>query len=479
MKLHYLRGDFKPGIPSVFAILTVLGLLSVGSLKFAAGGYKANGVLFADSSGVASSTSRVTIDGNTGGLTWTNATGSNLTLNGGFVVSSTTGIPLGATGLNASTILTIDDANYDSNLVFNNSSILGSLGFTNYISEAGLAGSRAEVYTFAQVSSSAIGWESEPSEAIVAGLAHPNPAIAKYWVGKDPTGYMSIFSSFGPYSYADSNKKDIGGSGLAMRNIYASGTGYIANLESTGILFSKATGTHTTSTNMYATTYRGGSYYGDGYFANTNGTTNLGSALNSFANIYSSGTVFGVNATYTGTVQQGSFVTQSDAGYIQAWQSLIAGSATGVQQGGYFMAGNVPVFGFRCLSDGAGGCIASSTAMVVNVPIVQPPMATSTMMVSTGTQFLVDDAYGIYNLVASGTAPVTPSQIVATGTAQTLATTCVEFVGTDDTRTVTIYDSAYIHLAGGVSMVLGDGDSLTLCSMMSRGYWRERYRSDN
>jgi hypothetical protein len=33
MKLHYLRGDFKPGIPSVFAILTVLGLLTVGSLN--------------------------------------------------------------------------------------------------------------------------------------------------------------------------------------------------------------------------------------------------------------------------------------------------------------------------------------------------------------------------------------------------------------------------------------------------------------
>jgi hypothetical protein len=170
-----------------------------------------------------------------GPIGFSSATGSNLTLNGGLVVSSTTGIPLGATGLNASAILTIDDANYDSNLVFNNSSILGSLGFTNYISEAGLAGSRAEVYTFAQVTSSAIGWELEPSEAVAAGLAHPNPAIAKYWVGKDPTGYMSIFSSFGPYSYADSNKKDIGGSGLAMRNIYASGTGFIANVSSTNI----------------------------------------------------------------------------------------------------------------------------------------------------------------------------------------------------------------------------------------------------
>jgi hypothetical protein len=132
-------------------------------------------------------------------------------------------------------VLGISDWYTQSNLVFVNSSLKGSYGFTNYIAEAGDTGSNAEMYFFVQASSSDIGFSLFPSESVVAGINSVDPNYAKSYSGMDTNGYMAILSSFGPLNYEYSDKLNLGGSGSAMHNIYASGTGYIANVSSTNI----------------------------------------------------------------------------------------------------------------------------------------------------------------------------------------------------------------------------------------------------
>ncbi len=55
--------------------------------------------------------------------------------------------------------------------------------------------------------------------------------------------------------------------------------------------------------------------------------------------------------------------------------------------------------------------------------------------------------------------------------------TVIELWGTNDTRTVTVNDTPYLNVAGGVSFTLGNGDVISF--RRYRGNWYERFRSNN
>ena len=210
----------------------------------------------------------------------------------------------------------------------------------------------------------------------------------------------------------------------------------------TGLIWTSATGTNTTSTNMYATTYRGGSYYGDGYFFNTNGTGDIGSALNSANNIFSSGTYNGVNAIYTGTVTQGTLQTQPDAGSVPVALSNTNGTVTTTRQAIAFgFTSFTDAFSLSCFTDGAGTCLSTTTVAILRVPFAFPVSATTTMTTST----ILDAGTNRHAIIGYNSVTSTfPTQLFTSSTSATTSTfsgTEIETVGTSSTASVKISDA--------------------------------------
>jgi len=218
---------------------------------------------------------------------------------------------------------------------------------------------------------------------------------------------------------------------LTVGSLKFAAGGYKAN----GVLFADSSGV-ASSTSRVTADGNAGYVTSNGYYANTNNTANLGSALNSFANAYVSGTVNGVNATYTGTVTQGSFVTQPDAGYVP-FLNCMASSTAGVKAGCSFHVGGTPIFGIKGISsgDGYGSASSSSYGFELVAPMVYSAGATTTVTTST---LLGIDASRYMVISGNATTGTTPQQLFATTTADTVGGTTIRLTGVSSTQLLII-----------------------------------------
>jgi hypothetical protein len=273
------------------------------------------------------------------------------------------------------------------------------------------------------------------------------------------------------------NTYSIGSATGSLKNVYASGTIY------GNMTWTRATGTHTTTTNLFATYGNITNLTGtsatwtqmirsNGLMAGANNLYDIGSGLNSWANIYSSGTVSGVNGIFTGTVTStnmeiGTFVSQPDAGLYTLVNSKISGTASGTWQGYQFDIADNAKLSIACLSDGVSDCASSSTGIFVYAPFVFPTTATTTVTTSTK----LDPGVPRYMVMASSTLGLTtPFQIFTTSTADSTDGRTVELMGTSDTYPVTIATTA-VDVNIGADCVLGDGDTITLRYSYWGNYW--------
>ncbi len=105
--------------------------------------------------------------------------------------------------------------------------------------------------------------------------------------------------------------------------------------------------------------------------------------------------------------------------------------------------------------------------------MVHPPKSTSTVTAGTGITAAMTSR--IIKYTGAAAVDITANPQIADGEDGTIIT----IVGTSDTNTLKLDDGTGLQLAGGASMTLGIGDTITLTYIASLDLWIEISRSDN
>lgn len=106
----------------------------------------------------------------------------------------------------------------------------------------------------------------------------------------------------------------------------------------------------------------------------TNNLYNLGTSTLSWADIYSSGTIYGVSQVLTGTSTAGSYSFTADAGAVTAMDYPCTSASPSEQLCSYdFDVNGIPFLSVYSRADGSGGLQTTSTAVRIFQPLLPSP----------------------------------------------------------------------------------------------------------
>jgi len=109
----------------------------------------------------------------------------------------------------------------------------------------------------------------------------------------------------------------------------------------------------------------------------------------------------------------------------------------------------------------------TSTAFSIETSFVFPVSATSTVATST----ILNVNVARYMIKSNSSGNTTPTQILPLPSDALYDGQEIQFMGTDDTATVTIADSANFHMTSDADCTLGDGDAVKIKYSYWRSYW--------
>ncbi len=195
----------------------------------------------------------------------------------------------------------------------------------------------------------------------------------------------------------------------------------LGTVSSTNLIVSlSATATNVTTTNLAISGYVGSSILP----ATT--TYNLGGAINSWNDIYASGTFYGVNQTLTGTSTAGQYTFADDAGAVTAFDMAVTASAASEQTMAYeFDIDGNPFLQMYSRADAAGGLQTTSTAVRFYQPLL-PAGSNSIDIGAIGTNAIRD-------IYASGTLSMFSGLNWVNATGSNVTTTNIAVLGTVST----------------------------------------------
>ncbi len=273
---------------SLFANTGTIGSLTAGTVTISAG--TINGTTIGQSVAAAGSFTTLTASGNTGlqALTATDVTTTNATTTAlSFGTASGTTLNASNIFVNGSAVCLQNATNCPAFLTFESDTLAtvsarGSSATTTLQLFGGFVGSSSTVTsTFTVLGNTNL-----------QGLTGTNATLTNATTTN--LGISGLI--FAPTN----NSVSIGTASNSFANIYASGTVFAVNHIGTNGTFTNGLFTNATATNATATNLGISGLI----FPATNNTVSIGTASNSFANIYASGTVFavnhiGTNATFT------------------------------------------------------------------------------------------------------------------------------------------------------------------------------------
>jgi len=183
-----------------------------------------------------------------------------------------------------------------------------------------------------------------------------------------------------------------------------------------------------------------------------------------------------VGGSYYNTVIGGSLGYIGTSLLVGTTRQIIIGYSEGYVQYGYGM--HIGFNSDQCFIKHSGNVLTVTAPYGFGLAAGSPPfdLPRNTGNITAGTGITTDMQSGI--MIYNGTAAVNITADPQIADAYKDGTR-ITIIGTSDVNTLTLDDGTGLALAGGVSMVLGQYDSITLVFNEAMGIWIEISRSNN